>query len=121
MDDHGMSGFDVENEKPRSGSSVSSELTHEAALFPAVADQHAAAAPRTFAAGPPKTSTEMSKVTPVPGGAADDDDSPADNPRSGIIATMAPNVGLTANQETTSDRIETVVYSTMLCSTTSAC
>ena len=35
----------------------------------------------------------MSRVAPVPGGAADDDDSPADNPRPGIIAAMAPNVG----------------------------
>ena len=61
----------------------------------------------------------MSRIAPVPEGAADDDDSLADNPRSGIFATMAPN--LTANQETTSDRIETVVHSTMLGSTTSAC
>ena len=57
----------------------------------------------------------MSRVAPVPGGATDDDDSRADNPRSGKFATMAPN------QETTSDRIETVVYPTMLGSTTSAC
>ena len=87
MDDHGKSGFDIENEKPRSGSSVSSELLREAALFPATADQHAAAAPRIFAAGPPKTLTEMSRVAPVPGGAADDDGFPADNPRPGTIAT----------------------------------
>ena len=92
MNDHGKSGFDVENEKPRSGSSVSSELPREAALFPAAANQHAAAAPRTFPAGPPKTSTEISRVAPVPGGAADDDDSPADNLRPGNIATTAPNV-----------------------------
>ena len=93
MDDHGKSGSDVGGEKPRSGSSVSSELPREAALFPAVADQHAAAAPRTFTARPSKTSTEMSRVAHVPGGAADHDDSPADYPRSGIFATMAPNVG----------------------------
>ena len=80
MNDHGKSGSDVENEKPQSGSSVSSELPREVALFPAAVDQHAAAAPRTFADGPPKTSTEMSRVAPVPGGAADDDESPADNP-----------------------------------------
>ena len=43
--------------------------------------------PRTFAAGPPKTSTEMSRVVPVPGGAADDHDWPADNPRPSIIST----------------------------------
>ena len=35
----------------------------------------------------------MLRVAPVPGDAADDDDSPADNPGSGIFATMAPNVG----------------------------
>ena len=35
----------------------------------------------------------MSRIAPVPGGAADDNDSPANNPQPGIIATMAPNVG----------------------------
>ena len=45
MNDHGESGFDVEDEKPRSGSSVSSGSQREAALFSAVADQHTAAAP----------------------------------------------------------------------------
>ena len=74
MDDHGRSGSDVENEKPRSGSWVSSALTREVALFVAAVDHHAAAAPRTFAAGPSKISTEMSRVAPVPGGTADNDD-----------------------------------------------
>ena len=46
-------------------------------------------ATRTFAAGSPKTSTEMSRVASVPGGTADDDDSPADNPRPGILAVVA--------------------------------
>ena len=93
MDDHGKSGSDVGDEKLRSGSSVSSELPREAALFPAAAAQHAAAPPpRTFAAESPKTSTEMLRVAPVPGDAADDNDSPADIPRWGIFVTMAPNV-----------------------------
>ena len=91
MDDHGKPGSDVEDEKPRSGISVSSGLPQEAALFPAAANLHAAAAPPTFAAGPPKTLTEMSRVAPVPGDAANDDDSLADNPRPGIIATKEPN------------------------------
>ena len=88
-----MSGFDVEDEKPKYDSSVSSGSFLEAALFPAAAYQHAAVAYRTFAAGPPKPSTEMSRVAPVRGGTADDDVSPSDNPRPGRIATMAPNVG----------------------------
>ena len=45
MDDHGKSGSNVGGEKPRSGKPVSSELPREAALIPAAADQHAAAAP----------------------------------------------------------------------------
>ena len=39
----------------------------------------------------------------------------------GEMRQWRPTWGLTANQETTSDRIETVVYSTTLGSTTSAC
>ena len=35
----------------------------------------------------------MSRVAPVPEGADDDDDSPADNPRLSIFVTMALNVG----------------------------
>ena len=41
----------------------------------------------------PENLDEMSRVAAVPDDAADDDDSPADNPRSGIFATMASNVG----------------------------
>ena len=52
MDDHGKSGFDVEDEKPRSGSSISSGLPREAALFPAAADEHAAVAPGPSPPGP---------------------------------------------------------------------
>ena len=110
MDDDGKSGSDVGDEKPRSGSSVFSELPREAALFSAAADQRAAVAPRTFAAGPPKTSTEMSRVAP------DDDDSPADNPRSGIFATMAPNVGPYGEpgDDRRPDRDDRLLYDTRL-------
>ena len=45
MDDHGKSGSDAGVEKPRSGSSVTTELPREAALLAPAADQHAAAAP----------------------------------------------------------------------------
>ena len=40
----------------------------------------------------PETSMETSRVALVAGGAADDDDSPADNPRPGRNAKFAPNV-----------------------------
>ena len=121
MDDHGESGSDVEDEKPRSGSSVCSGSPREAAIFKTAADHHAATGNQDLRRQAPENLDGDVEGRSRSGGAADVDDSPADNPRPGRIGTMAPNVAPYANQETTSDRIETVVYSTTLDSTTSAC
>ena len=90
MDDHSKSGSDVENEKPRSSSSVSSGSPREVALFPAAVDQHAAAAAPYLRHRALENLDEdvEGRSDVVPGGAADDDDSPADSPRPGRNATL---------------------------------
>ena len=63
MDDHGESGSDVEDEKSRSGSSASSGSPERPRFFQ-LGRTSTLQRPPDFAAGPPKTTTEMSGSLP---------------------------------------------------------